>query len=162
MIEHEKILEILVLGRVEFIVVGGVAAWLHGAARITVDVDVVYSRDDANMRRLVAALAPLSPYPRGAPPGLAFQWDVRTVSHGLNFTLVTSLGSLDVLGEVAGGTYETLLPRSTEIDIGGFRIRCVDLPTLIRLKRAAGRPKDFEAIAELELLLEEQRKRGQA
>lgn len=154
MIEHEKILQTLVVHGVEFIVIGGVAGWLHGSARNTIDVDVVYRRDDANLERLVAAVATLTPYPRGAPPGLPFRWDVRTVRQGLNFTLATSLGGLDVLGEVAGGTYETILPHAQDVDLGAFRVRCVDLPTLIRLKRAAGRPKDFEAIAELELLLE--------
>jgi hypothetical protein len=160
MIEYRKILQTLVTGRVDFVVVGGVAAAMHGTARSTLDVDVVYWRDDANLARLVAAVAPLAPYPRGAPPGLPFRWDVRAVHQGLNFTLDTALGRLDLLGEVAGGTFETLLPHAVEIDVGAFRVRCVDLPTLIRLKRAAGRPKDFEAIAELELLLEEKRKLG--
>ena len=46
-----------------------------------------------------------------------------------------------------------LLPHAVWMDGDGCRIRCVDLPTLIRLKRAAGRPKDYEALAELEALL---------
>ena len=153
MIDHEQILKVLVLSRVEFIVVDGVAAALHGAARATYDVDVVYRRDDSNLARVVTALAPYAPYPRGSPPGLPFRWDARTVRAGLNFTLVTQLGDVDLLGEVAGGNYESLLPHTSELDMDGFRVRCVDLPTLIRLKRAAGRPKDFEAIAELEALL---------
>jgi predicted nucleotidyltransferase len=153
LIDPEQALRTLVSSGVEFIVVGGVAGVIHGAARATYDVDVVYRRDDANLDRLVAALAPFSPYPRDAPPGLPFRWDARTVRQGLNFTLDTRLGAIDVLGEVAGGVYETLLPHSIEVDLGGFRVRCVDLPTLIRLKRAAGRAKDFEALAELEAIL---------
>jgi predicted nucleotidyltransferase len=75
---------------------------------------------------------------------------------GLNFTLTTSAGAIDLLGEViGGGSYEELLPRTEEVTLFGASFRCVDLPTLIHLKRAAGRPKDFEAIAELEALLEE-------
>lgn len=150
----------LTAGGVEFIVIGGVAAAIHGTARNTLDLDVVYDRSAENVRRLVAALAPHSPYPRGAPAGLPFRWNERTVRAGLNFTLVTDLGALDVLGEVAGGDFPSLLPHAIWIEGEGLRFRCVDLPTLIRLKRAAGRPKDFEPIAELEALEEERRRRG--
>jgi hypothetical protein len=140
---------------VELIVVGGVAAAAHGAARTTLDLDVVYRRAPANLQRLADALAPLSPYPRGAPAGLPFLWDARTLANGLNFTLVTTLGDIDLLGEItAGGGYEDLLPHTVELEIFGRRSRCIDLESLIRVKRAVGRPKDFEALAELELLLE--------
>jgi hypothetical protein len=53
--------------------------------------------------RLVDALAPHHPYLRGAPPGLPFQWDTATLARGLNFTLTTSLGDIDLLGEITGG-----------------------------------------------------------
>lgn len=80
---------------------------------------------------------------------------------GLNFTLVTDLGDLDILGEVVGGgLYDALLPHSSELEAFGVKLRCVTLEYLIRLKRAAGRPKDFEIIAELQALLEERRKKS--
>jgi predicted nucleotidyltransferase len=146
-------LRLLAEGKVDFIVIGGMAAAAHGSARATLDLDVVYSRDPANVRRLVAALAAHRPYLRGAPPGLPFVFDEQTVLHGLNFTLTTDVGDLDVFGEVVGGgTYEHLRPHSVEIDAFGVRCRYVTLDALIRLKRAAGRPKDLEAIAELELI----------
>jgi hypothetical protein len=149
----------MALAGTEVILIGGVAANVHGAIRTTRDLDVVYSRSSANIDRLVAALAPLHPYLRGAPPGLPFAWDARTIKMGLNFTLTTSAGEIDLLGEVTGGgSYEELLPSSEEIALFGSTYRCVTLPTLIQLKRASGRPKDFEAIAELELLLEERAK----
>lgn len=150
------LLRALLKGSVEFIVVGGVAAAVHGAARSTYDIDIVYARSRENIDRLVAALSPLRPYLRGAPPGLPFVFDRDTVERGLNFTLETSLGDLDVLGEiVGGGTYESLLSKSATIEVFGMACRVVALDALIRLKRAAGRPKDFEAIAELEALIEE-------
>ncbi|MBE7500566.1 MAG: hypothetical protein HS113_09730 [Verrucomicrobiales bacterium] len=155
----ENILSVLVPRGVRFIVIGGWAAALHGSARSTLDVDVVYDRSRANIQALVAALQPHAPYLRGAPPGLPFALDERTVRAGLNFTLSTALGSLDLLGEVpGGGTYAGLLPHSLEVQAFGHRFRVVDLPTLIHLKRAAGRPKDLEPIAELEALLEERRR----
>jgi len=136
--------------------VGGFAGTVLGSPRITIDLDVVYARDADNLRRLAAALAPHAPYLRGAPPGLPFTLDVATLERGLNFTLSTRLGDLDLLGEVAGGgTYDALASNAATVQVFGIDIAVVTLPTLIRLKRAAGRPKDLEAIAELEALLDE-------
>jgi len=138
---------------VAFIVVGGVAAILHGSARVTYDLDVVYARDPENLEALAAALADLNPYLRDAPPGLPFTLDAATLAHGLNFTLSTDRGPLDLLGEiVGGGTYEDLLPTSRRVDLGFGEFRVLELEKLIDVKRAAGRPKDLEAIAELETL----------
>lgn len=142
---------------VHFIVVGGTAALAHGAARLTQDVDVVYDRARDNLERIVTALSALAPYPRGAPPGLPFVWDARTLENGCNFTLRTAAGPIDLLGEITGGgTYADLLPSTLEVELFGHAVRCLELTKLIATKRAAGRPKDFEAIAELEALLEEQ------
>jgi predicted nucleotidyltransferase len=154
--EFEKLLPELVRSGVEFTLVGGVAGIVHGSARVTYDVDLVYSRADANIQRLASALSPHAPYLRGAPPGLPFSWDAKAIRSGLNFTLTTKLGDLDLFGEIiGGGRYEDLLPHSFEVEAFGVRFKCVDLPTLIRIKEAAGRPKDREAIAELRVLLEE-------
>ena len=156
MTEVEKLLRVLKEGGVEFIVVGGVAAVAHGSARLTQDLDVVYSRDAENIRRLADALAPRSPYLRGAPPGLPFRWDQSVIQRGLNFTLTTDLGDLDLLGEITGGgRYEDLLPHTIVLELFGIGCRCLDLEWLIRVKRAAGRPRDLEALAELEALRDE-------
>jgi hypothetical protein len=120
----------------------------------------VYARSTANLERLQKTLASLSPYLRGAPPGLPFRLDVATLQSGLNFTLTTDVGELDLFGEVAGGgRYEDLLPQSDMLDVFGVSCRCLGLDALIRVKRAAGRPKDFEALAELEALAEERSRR---
>jgi histidyl-tRNA synthetase len=141
---------------VEFIIVGGAAATAHGSARLTLDLDVVYHRSANNIQNIVNALGRLHPYLRGAPPGLPFEWSVETVQRGLNFTLTTTLGALDVLGEiVGGGGYEQLLPHTIKIEIGGVECLCLGLERLIEVKRAAGRPKDLETIAELERIKQE-------
>jgi hypothetical protein len=143
-------------GRVEFIIAGGVAANLHGSARTTLDLDVIYRRTGANITRLVETLRPLNPYLRGVPEGLPFQFDAETVQRGLNFTLTTRLGDLDLLGEITGGGgYEDLVEESDTATIFGSRVRCLALRRLIATKRAAGRPKDLVALSELEALLEE-------
>ncbi|MDH3719322.1 MAG: hypothetical protein OES79_14480 [Planctomycetota bacterium] len=152
----DQILPLLATHGVRFILIGGGAAIAHGSARSTQDVDVVYARDDANIRALAECLQPVVPRLRGAPEGLPFFWDEATIRNGLNFTLATDVGDLDLLGEVAGnGTYESLLRDSAEIEIFGTRCRCVTLSRLIQLKQAAGRPRDLEAIAELQALAEE-------
>ncbi|HJW13963.1 MAG TPA: nucleotidyl transferase AbiEii/AbiGii toxin family protein [Thermoanaerobaculia bacterium] len=163
MTDYRSLLSALVVGRVEFILVGGVAAAAHGSARLTQDLDVVYSRKPANIRRLVESLAPLSPYLRGAPAGLPFRWDVETVRRGLNFTLTTSLGSLDALGEIAGqGSYETLIRKTIPLAVFGMTVRCLSLEALIAAKRAAGRPQDLEAVAELEAIREERARQSRS
>jgi hypothetical protein len=155
-IDFEQLLPALSKAGVELIVVGGVAAIVHGSARLTQDLDVVYRRTPENVARLATALRPFAPYLRGAPPGLPFRWDSETIQRGLNFTLVTSAGALDVLGEIAGGgTYETLIPHSRKVSVFGIDLYCLGLDRLIQAKRDAGRPKDLEVIAELEALREE-------
>jgi hypothetical protein len=156
--DFAALIPLLVANDVEFIIVGGAAATAHGSARLTLDRDVVYSRDNVNLERIVRALAPSQPYLRGAPPGLPFEWSVETLKKGLNFTLITTLGALDLLGEiVGGGGYDELKPETIKIEVAGAECMCLSLQRLIEVKRAAGRPKDLEAIAELEQILEEAR-----
>jgi hypothetical protein len=122
---------------------------------LTQDLDVVYRRSEENLRRLERALATHHPYLRGAPRGLPFRLDAETLAQGLNFTRVTDLGDLDLLGEIAGGgTYEGLLPDAEPIEVFGIQCQVLGIDRLIEVKRAAGRPKDFEAIAELEKIRE--------
>ena len=150
-----KFLPLLAENRVDYILIGGGAAIAHGAARTTYDVDILYSRDPENLQTIVEALQDLNPYYRGAPPNLPFQWDTQTLQNGLNFTLTTDWGDIDLLGEVAGdGTYEKLRSFTDTMELYGHPVPVVTLDKLIHLKRAAGRPKDFEAIAELETLWE--------
>jgi hypothetical protein len=108
-VDLAQIIPPLVRAKVDFILIGGMAAILHGSARVTFDVDLVYSRTDENIERLVAALALHGPYPRGVPGNLPFSLGVETIRNGLNFTLTTNLGAVDLFGEVAGGeTYGDL------------------------------------------------------
>lgn len=159
--DFDQAIAVLTDAQVEFIVIGGVAAALHGSPRTTLDLDVVYRRSRENLERLVSCLGPHSPCLRGAPPGLPFRWDLATLRHGLNFTLETAFGDLDLLGEVAGGGgYEQLLPHALEVSGFGRSFLLVSLPMLIVLKRAAGRVKDLEVLAELQLILQRQQTRS--
>ncbi len=161
MTDFPGLLRALQREKVRFIVIGGAASTAHGSARLTLDLDVVYSRTPENLRRLATAIAPLAPALRGAPEGLPFVWNERTIRSGLNFTLSTSLGAINLLGEVAGGgRYENLEKDTETIHVFGVDCLFVNLDALIRLKRAAGRRKDLEAIAELEAIREEREKTG--
>jgi hypothetical protein len=148
--EVERLLDTMSAAGVDFVVVGGVALVLRGSSRVTLDLDVCYSRERDNLRRLAAALAPYRPRLRGAPPDLPFLWDDRTLASGLNFTLTTDLGDLDILGEIPGiGSYAQVSAGSSELSVGEVRIRVMDLETLERSKRAAGRAKDLLDLAEI-------------
>jgi hypothetical protein len=158
MTDYAGLLRLLTDKKVEFVVVGGVAAKAHGSARFTVDVDIVYRRSRENIARLVNAFADKHPYLRGAPPGLPFRWDAETIQSGLNFTLTTDLGAIDLLGEISGGgTYDQLEGAIELKQAFGIDVPCLSLPKLIDTKRAAARRKDLDAITELEALLEERR-----
>jgi len=156
MTDFAGLVHALVDAEVECILVGGVAATIHGSARLTRDVDVVYSRRPENIARIVTALTPFDPYLRGAPSGLPFRLDEATVAAGLNFTLTTTLGDIDLLGEiVGGGAFDDLRPHARLVHIFERQMSCLTLPMLIQVKRAAGRPRDLEVVAELEAIAEE-------
>ena len=144
------LLDTLSKGDVRFVVIGGVALVLRGSVRLTVDLDICYARDAANLNHLAAALAPLNPRLRGAPDDLPFIWDAQTLRSGLNFTLKTDLGDLDVLGDVTGlGGYDAVAALSTEQDVAGLRLAVLSLEGLERAKRAAGRVKDLVDLEEI-------------
>jgi len=159
--ELSEILKTLYDAEVDFVVIGGAAMQLQGSAYVTQDVDFCYGRTPQNIKRLTAALKPYCPVLRGAPAGLPFTFDPRTVTRGMNFTLSTSLGDLDFLGEVAGlGTYEQVKTAADTQVIDGMEIAVLSLVGLIKSKKAAGRPKDLYVLPELEGLEQLKRKTG--
>jgi hypothetical protein len=149
-----NLFELLDHNGVEYVIIGGVAATVHGSATATYDLDLCYSRNDANLERVARALAPLHPHLRGADADLPFKFDAQTLRNGLNFTLSTDAGDLDLMGEVAGvGAYGAVLANSEDFEIYNRKRHVLKLDALIHAKRAAGRPKDLNAIPELEALL---------
>ena len=154
MTQIEQLIAALSQNQVAFVLIGGLAANARGSAQLTYDVDVCYQRTPDNIQRLCTALEPLHPYLRGAPLGLPFRFDPQTVATGLNFTLVTDLGDLDLLGEVSGlGKFDQVVASAEKMELFGFAVWVLSLEGLIRSKKAAGRPKDLQALPELEALL---------
>lgn len=151
-----ELIDRLADGQVRFVVIGGVALIARGVQRATEDLDIAYARDRANLEALARALAPLHPRLRGVPGDLPFVLDAASLRAGLNFTLDTDLGPLDLLGEVAGlGSYEHVDAAASEIEIGGRVLLVLTVDGLRRAKRAAGRPKDLVDLGYLEALARE-------
>jgi hypothetical protein len=147
-------IEVLVRAEVRFVVVGGVAAGLHGLARATFDLDICYDPAPENRERLARVLAGWKAYLRGVEPGLPFTMDARQLVISPVLTLTTSTGDLAVMDRVAGvGGFPQVLRHSVEAEGGGVVFRILDLPALVAAKRAAGRPKDRDQLPELEALL---------
>jgi len=153
----EKHLLVLAQYDVDFVVIGGVAATLHGSSHITQDLDVCYSREKANLERLANALNSVNARLRGVPDDVPFLLDAETLKRGLNFTFVTILGDLDLPGEVSGvGFYADALQNSVFYQLFGHHYNILSLEKLIAAKRATGRTKDLLILPELEAILEYQ------
>jgi hypothetical protein len=151
-----RLLEALDRQGVRFVVVGGIAARLRGSPTVTRDLDICYARDAANLRALAAVMGDLHAQLRAAPPGLPFHPDARTLRAGDTFALETDAGDLDILGTPAGTDGFADLARSaTPTDLGGVTVLVAAVEDLIRMKRAAGRPKDLIEVEVLGALRDE-------
>ena len=145
-----QIAELLQRHGVEYLIIGGQAAQFMGSTRITYDTDLCYRRTPDNLKRLAAALKEISISLRGAPKDLPFRADERTLQSGLNFTFDSSVGPLDLLGEVEPiGTYERLAANAETYELWNLRMRTLSLEDLMRIKKHVGRPKDLELLNEL-------------
>ena len=153
--QFRKHLELLANHSIDCVIIGGVAGTLHGSAMPTSDLDVCYSRSPENLERLAAALRSVNARLRNTPEHLPFQLEAATFARGLNFTFMTDVGDLDLIGEVRGiGYYDAVSEGASSFELFGHTFRVIALDKLILAKRAAGRPKDLAALAELEMLLE--------
>ena len=157
-----KFLEILRLLResgADFVIVGGLAGVLNGAPIHTLDLDIVHSRDAANVARLLPVLESLDAVFR-IQPERRIKPNASYLSGTGHLNFITRFGPLDVLGAIGRGlTYIDLLPHPVEQDIGdGIRVRVLNLETLISLKEDLGREKDRAILPLLRQTLEEQRR----
>ncbi len=151
-----RALETLVRHRVRFVVIGGFAGRLWGSTTVTNDLDICYAMDRKNLRALAAALTELEGSLRGAPEGLPFHPDTETLARGDHFTFTTSAGNLDCLGTPDGSRgFSDLIAGATSMKLDAIEVPVASVDELIRLKRAAGRPKDLVEVEILGALKEE-------
>lgn len=140
--------------RVDFVVIGGIAAVLHGSARATFDLDICFADDDENLHRLGEVLVGLSARLRGVDDSLPFVPDRLTLRQIEVLTLSTDVGDLDVLARPIGApSYAELRRRADVFDIEGHEIAVASMPDLIAMKLAASRPKDLADVDELQTIL---------
>jgi len=151
----QRLLALFAESNADCVIIGGLAAMVHGSAYVTYDVDVCYNRAPTNVEKICQALATVHPKLRGAPADIPFRLDPPTMLAGLNFTLDTDIGALDLLGEVSPfGEFSQVVQHAEEAELFGYQVRVLSLEALIEAKRAAGRQKDLLVIPELEALLE--------
>jgi len=138
---------------VEFVLVGGLAATVHGSAVVTEDADVCAPLTEANLERILTAISPLDPSHRMTPKRLPLVQTAGELVGFKNLYLSTSAGQLDILEEVSGvGDFQAVLNASTEVTVWQGPMRVLSLDALIRSKRAMNRPKDLQVAIELEAI----------
>jgi hypothetical protein len=138
---------------VEYVLVGGVAAVVHGSQLVTGDVDICAPFEAPNLAKIVAALSDLQAKFRMTLDRRPLPLDPQKLTGFKNLYLETSLGQLDILSEIAGvGTYHEVALHSVSLDLGGIVCRILDLDTLIQSKKALGRPRDLQSVIELEAI----------
>jgi hypothetical protein len=142
--------------RVRCVLIGGFGARLHGSPTLTNDLDVCYDREPENLEALAAALTELHVRLRGAPEGLPFRLDAKALAAGGDFTFVTDAGVLDILAYPSGVQgYGELERTAVPMDLDGLTVRVASIDDLIRMKQAAGRPKDLIEVEVLGALRDE-------
>jgi predicted nucleotidyltransferase len=153
-----ELLRALVAERVDFVVVGGLAAVVHGSAAITRDLDITYAPDEENLERLGRAMVRLDARLRGVAEDVAFVPDGRTLRRTQILTLATPDGAIDLLAQPDGSPpYARLKDRAWRAELAGVAVWVASLEDLIAMKKAAGRPKDLVAVEELEAIQRLQR-----
>ena len=162
-LEPIAILRVLNEHGVRFVVIGGIAAALHGSTSLTADLDIAYDREGDNIERLALALTALGASRRDLPDGVTAPLDAGTIRNGMNVLLATRHGDLDCIGETPSGrfTFADIAPTAERVRVRpGLEVEVVSLNELIRMKRAAGRTKDRIELETLNALRDEREQRG--
>lgn len=154
--EWSRALVLLADGGVRFVVIGAVAGRILGSPTLTRDLDVCCARNPENLEALAAVLRQVHARLRGVDRDVPFRLDAKTLAAGDSFTFTTDLGDLDVLGTPSGTKgYDDLVIDAQTVQIDGRDVLVASIDDLIRMKRAAGRPKDLVEIEILGALREE-------
>ena len=140
--DARALLERLLAGNVDFIVIGGVAAALHGGSLVTADLDIMYERSSGNLQRLAEVLRSLNVRLRGAEE-LPLTVDAALLRNGDRFTFTSQAGDIDCLATADGAApFPDLKARAVRQPLNAGAILVASLPDLITMKRAVNRPKD--------------------
>jgi hypothetical protein len=149
------LVQALVDGAVDFVIVGGVAVVLQAMPRFTKDLDICYSAAQGNLDALGGVLRGLGARLRGIPDTVPFVPDGRTLRQTQILCLTTPAGDIDLLVEPDGAPdYDTLRERASMMELSGRSVRVASIQDLLAMKRAAGRPQDLADVESLEVARE--------
>jgi hypothetical protein len=152
-----SMLRVLERHQVDYILIGGLAATLHGSPLRTGDVDICPGAELDNLERLAAALTEMEARIRSAdaPSGLSFTCDAAFL-HGVELlNLMTHFGDMDISFYPSGTSgYQDLERTKIQYDLEGLLVPVASLADVIRSKEAADRDKDRQALPTLRTLLE--------
>lgn len=145
---------------IDFVVVGGFAAVLHGSTLVTRDLDVCTVLTAANVEKLRGVLADLRPIHRMTPQRLSFLTNPDPEARIQNLYLETDAGAVDFMTSITGvGDFSRIRAQAVEVELFGHRCRVMSLADLIAAKLALGRDKDLLAARELQAIAERLKKR---
>lgn len=160
-LDPERLITTLAKHDVRYVLIGAVAARLHGFPRVTAEADITPARDPENVARLAAALRDLDArvYTDSVPEGLSFDCSSAMLSRAKLWHLVTSAGRLDIAFTPSGtGGYEDLIQNAVAFDVFGTRLDAASLEDIIRSKQAAARPQDLQDVIVLRQMLRQQKR----
>jgi hypothetical protein len=156
--ELNRLLQRLCDADIDFVIVGGFAATLHGSSLVTRDLDVCAILSNENVEKLREALRDLQPTHRMTPQKLSFLDNPDPGVEVRNLYLRTDLGPVDVLSSILGvGDFDRVRAASIQVELFGRSCRVISLDDLIRAKEALGRDKDLLAAKELRAVREAQK-----
>ncbi len=164
-LDPQHLISTLARHEVRFIVIGAVAAIAQGYPLNTQDLDVTPDRDAENLEHLAAALVDLDARLRVSndPSGVEFPIEPRFLGSVDSWTLSTPAGDVDLLFAPSGTHgYDDLKSAAVPAVLWGHEVLVASLPDIIRMKEAAGRPKDLAQLPALRQTLEIRRERGQS
>ncbi|MCD6016812.1 MAG: hypothetical protein K0R88_2896 [Solirubrobacterales bacterium] len=144
---------------VDYVIVGGLAGTAHGSSYPSFDLDIAYSRAEANLERVAEALRQLEVTLTNAPPDLPLQIDTTTLRNGAKLTFDTAFGRFDIFGHIDGiKSCDDLRARSVTATLEGAEVRVASIDDLIAMKRASNRAKDRLMVEEYIVIADEQRR----
>lgn len=159
MTELNRLLQRLFEAEIDFVIVGGFGAMLHGSSLLTRDLDVCAVLTAENLDKLRATFGDLHPTHRLTPQRISFLENPERGRALNNLYLQTDLGPLDLMSSITGvGDYARVMAGSIEVELFGHRVRVIGLEDLILAKEALGREKDLLAVKELRAILEKTRR----
>ncbi len=151
-----KLLKILLENEINFVLIGGFAAVVHGSTLVTQDLDICSAMTLESIEKLRFVLKDLNPTHRmNRKANLSFLEHPKSIEGLKNIYLETDLGVLDILSATSPvGDFETIKKNAIEISLYGFICKVISIDDLIKVKETMKRPKDLQAVIELKKIKE--------